>query len=577
MKSLQYSEILKQNQELAKTLNSNEYKVGVLSNITVNPVKEILEFSLRREGLNANVVMGNFDSIVQDSESFKGFQAIVIFWETCNLASDFYAGADLMSSYDFECLQKKLELEIGLVLKNLKDVPLVLLNRFSSALFNKSPLNKDLVDMLCAHLNDFIETKVTSNQIVVNHDLIISQIGFLKAFDLRQFKSSGLIFSIEFFKNYVDAIKPAFCASTGRVKKILVLDCDNTLWGGVVGEDGIDGIELGNVSARGKIFSDVQKIIVALQKQGVLLALCSKNNSKEIDNVISSHPDMLITEDMLVCKKVNWVDKATNIRQISLDLNIGLDSFVFVDDSYFEIGLIKRELPQVKCIQVPEVLSDYPGIIKALKAEFFSFTRTVEDEKKTAMYLEEKKRKDASLEFTNIDDYLASLGLQVSLFWNDNILIPRASQMTQKTNQFNLTTKRYTESEISRMVMEGKFSIAMLSVADNFGDYGVTGMAIIDISDPQKVEASVDTFLMSCRVIGRNIELIFFDELVAHLSKLGFMRLCATYIPTSKNSQVSQFYDSLGFDLRSDNHGLKTYTIDLSAYKSKSPVYIRKI
>lgn len=287
----------------------------------------------------------------------------------------------------------------------------------------------------------------------------------------------------------------------------MVLDCDNTLWGGIIGEDGYNGIELSDSTMRGKAFREVQTIVKGLLRDGVLLALCSKNNSSDVDQVLNDHPYMILRNGDLVAQKINLQDKVTNLKELASELNLCLDSFVFVDDSSFEVGLIQKELPQVMCIQVPQKFSEYSSVIRKLRREFFSLARTAEDERKTIMYQQEHLRKEQSSEINSIDEYLTSLGLKIEVTWDPHITVSGAAQLTQKTNQFNLTTKRYTEADIHRMLSDSSYRIAPFSVEDRYGDYGVTGMTIIQRDKVVPNQCVIDSLLMSCRVIGRNIEL----------------------------------------------------------------------
>ena len=215
--------------------------------------------------------------------------------------------------------------------------------------------------------------------------------------------------------------------------------------------------------------------------------------------------------------------------------------------------------------------------MRELRQEFFTLSKTGEDSKKTKMYLEEVSRKEKASEYTNIEDYLRSLSLRVSVIWNENISISRVSQMTQKTNQFNLTTRRYTEADISRMLGNEDWELATFSVVDAYGDYGITGLSIIAVDNCNRSEATIDTFLMSCRVIGRNIEASFFDEIVKILLRRGISVLRAEYVATNKNIQVEHFYDNLGFSLVSSNEKTKSYSINLHEYRPRALEYIEII
>lgn len=573
MNLLKYSEILARNRELGRTAVGKPYRIALLSNIVVNQLGEILEFVLRGRGINAEVVYGDYDNIVQDSIRFKDVDAAVVFWEAANLVDGLHASAEDMEANELAALVERVEREMELALGNLRDVPLVLFNRFSALLFARDDLRNGALQRLCDRLNATLDRIVSPHQIAVNMDRVLAQVGLSAAADFRQFQSAKALYTIELFKSYAEHVAPAFFAVTGRIRKVLVLDCDNTLWDGILGEDGDSQIQMNNATRSGRIFREVQQILKGFRKQGVLLALCSKNNSGDVDRILTDHPDMLLRNDDWVAKKINWQDKATNLRQMSAELNLGLDSFVFVDDSSFELGLVQDELPQVACVKVPETLSDYPAVMRRLAREFFVLSRTSEDLRKTEMYRQEQMRGETKARFATLDDYLRSLGLLVRVAWNDAISVARAAQLTQKTNQFNLTTRRYTEADLARMLAEGNFAIATFAVSDRYGDYGITGLAIVQIEAEGGV-ASIDTLLISCRVIGRNVECAFFDYLVGKLRAMGVAKLQAEYLRTPKNDQVSGFYDSLGFHTIVAEAGLWKYDLTLADYQQSEIDYI---
>jgi len=572
--SMKFTEILKRNRELSLKPAGNEYAIGLISNITISQLKEVLELTLREGGINADVVVGDYDAIVQDSSRFSESHAVLVFWEAVNLVEDLHGKAYLMPSEDLDALAERVVSEMDFVLRNLKSTPLVLINRFSSALFYADPLREGPLSNLCKRLNEALESKVASNQIIVDLDAVLAKVSLGASVDFRQFQSSKALYSFEFFKAYAEAVKPAFMAVTGRAKKVLALDCDNTLWGGIVGEDTYSDIQMSDATLKGNVFREVQTILRGLRKEGVLLALCSKNNPSDVDKVLSEHPDMVLKEDDLVAKRVNWQDKATNLRELATELNLGLDSFVFLDDSAFEVGLIQKELPQVKCVQVPQNLSEYPALMRELRREFLTLSKTAEDQRKTEMYRQDQRRKDQASQFKSIDEYLASLGLKLTIFWGTQIPVSRAAQMTQKTNQFNLTTRRYTEADIQRMLIDPAYTLGVFSVADRYGDYGVTGMIIIRQDKDSPGSAVIDSFLMSCRVIGRNVEYAFFDEVVHTLRAGGINNLRGEYLATDKNNQVERFYDKFGFELTFDTDKGREYKICLQNYK---PQYIQYI
>ena len=357
-------------------------------------------------------------------------------------------------------------------------------------------------------------------------------------------------------------------------RKVLVLDCDNTLWGGVLGEDTTAGLQMNTDTARGRCFHDAQAIIQGLAKQGVLLALCTKNNPADVAEAFR-HSDMVLRESDFVAMKVNWRDKADNLQALAAELNLGLDSFVFLDDSAFEVGLIGTRLPMVKCVQVPANISEYPGLLRELGREFFVLSTTPEDQRRTAMYQVEGRRREAAATFASTEEYLASLELEVALQWGGSVNVPRAAQLTQKTNQFNVTTRRYTEADVQRMAGDPQYLLATASVRDRYGDAGVTGLVICRQSAATPSVWIVDTLLLSCRVIGRKIECALFDQVVQRLSDLRCGVIEAEYIATPKNGQVSDLFARFGMTATPGAEGHTHYRIAIAEYRPANVDYVR--
>lgn len=320
-------------------------------------------------------------------------------------------------------------------------------------------------------------------------------------------------------------------------KKCLVLDLDNTLWGGVVGEDGIEGILLSG-SYPGKAFHLWQEGLKMLQKSGVMFAICSKNNQSDVEEVWAKRDDMLLQKEDFVAMRINWQDKATNIRELAKELNIGLDAMVFVDDNPTERELIRQQLPMVVVPDFPDQPYDLLNLYRDLVYHYFgTYKLTNEDKQKTAQYIANRQRTQAQNSFSNMADYLRSLEMKLHIAQVSDVTLPRVAQLTQKTNQFNLTTHRYTEDDIKQLLADGA-KIWTLSVKDKFGDYGLTGVLIIR-------DEKIDTLLMSCRILGKGIEKAFVLSVLKQYSK----NVHAEYIPTVKNSQVADFYDKLGFEM----------------------------
>lgn len=331
----------------------------------------------------------------------------------------------------------------------------------------------------------------------------------------------------------------------GARKKCIVLDLDNTLWGGVLGEDGIEGIKTGG-DYPGNAFQYFQEALISLSRTGIILTICSKNNETDVLEAWEKNPFIKLKKEHISAWRINWNNKADNIRELAKELNIGLDSMVFIDDNPSERELVKQELPMVAVPDFPKKPYGLMEFFNNIVQEYFRTPSiTKEDLDKTGQYKANAERAASLSKFANIDDFIRSLDIKIQISEADQFTIPRASQMTQKTNQFNLTTKRYTEADIKEYIERGD-KIFCASVSDKFGDNGITALAIITIDG---YKASIDSFLMSCRILGKGIERAFLSAILNSLYKKGIREVSAQYIPTSKNGQVADFYDKNGFKL----------------------------
>lgn len=338
-------------------------------------------------------------------------------------------------------------------------------------------------------------------------------------------------------------------------KKCLVLDLDNTLWGGVLGEDGIEGIKIGG-DYPGKAFLYWQEALLELSRNGVILTVCSKNNEQDVFDAWEKNPFMLLRKDNFVAYRINWVDKATNIKELAKELNIGLDSFVFVDDNPTERELIRQMLPMVNVPDFPAQPYELMPFFKQLVEDYFKvYSVTEEDKNKTEQYKQNAARVQAQASFTDFDSFLESLNLQLFIESANEFNIQRIAQMTQKTNQFNLTTHRYTDADVRGFIEKG-WKIWCISVADKFGDNGISGAIMIT------PEGAIDTFLLSCRILGKGIEMAFVKTICSLLAGEGLEIMTASYIPTAKNAQVKDFWEKAGFVcIKEDEDGSKSYSL----------------
>jgi len=325
--------------------------------------------------------------------------------------------------------------------------------------------------------------------------------------------------------------------------KCLVLDLDNTLWGGVIGDDGPGGIQLGD-DFPGNVFKHFQRAALALMDRGILLAVCSKNNPDIVEQTLRTHPEMVLRWDDFACVKANWRSKSENMREIAKELNIGIDALVLFDDNPVERAEVRAALPQVGIVEVP---TDPLGYVTALRdCGFFDQpTLQAEDRERAAMYRSERERRVLADSATTPEEFLRSLEMEAEVGLVDAQTLGRVTQLINKTNQFNLTTRRYTEADVSAMSSSKDHVVAWLRLRDRFGDQGLIAVGIVRRAG---AVAEIDTFLMSCRVMNRQVEHAFMAYLAEHARALGCERMTGSYIPTKKNGMVAEFYPDLGFE-----------------------------
>jgi FkbH-like protein len=573
MENLKYSEILKLNVSFAKDLdNLPSYKIKILSNITCNQLKDVLTFNLLSSKINTDIKLGNYDNIIQDSYTCNDEHLVIIHYDLLNIIDKDFYFIEGLTKEQLNTLYNSITSDIDLVLSNLKLVPAIVFDTFTSASIHTNAVLSTKTDLLVKKLNEFLFQRNDTNLQVLDINVPLSKVGISNAFDFRMFYLSKNLYTISFWKEYTYALSTLIYRINGKLKKAIIFDCDDTLWKGIIGEDGITGIDISAHSKIGQIFNKIQQIAKWLSSQGIIIGICSKNNPADVEIVFKEHADMRLTKDDIVISKVNWSDKASNLREISKELNIGLDSIIFIDDSPFEVNLIREQLPDIFTMQVPTSLQEYPNQLLRLVERYFYLSGNSSDIDKTRQYKSQNQRTEEKGKHNSLEEYLASLEMEITIQENNQAHIERITQLTQKTNQFNLTTQRYTENQIDLLMNKVNNYIFSVFVKDKFGESGLTALCII--SSKNEV-ATLDTFLISCRIMGRNIELAFLDYIIYALNQKGLREIEAFYIPTLKNEHVSNFYNKSGFHIIKNDKELKHYKVKVSDYKNHNIGYIK--
>lgn len=404
-----------------------------------------------------------------------------------------------------------------------------------------------LVRQLNDRLADLCRTRPGAYLVAI--DPALADIGRRHAYDARTWAHARLPYSIEGLDALSALLLRFISAAKTPRRKCVVLDCDDTLWGGILGEDGPEGIALGP-DHPGSAFVAFQDALLNLRDRGVLLALCTKNNEADVLEVLDRHPFQVIRREHLAAVRINWQDKVANLAELADELNIGLDSMIFIDDSSFECDLLRKQLPEVQVVQTP---TDRLRLARLVTDELRSLDAlgwSQEDSRRGGMYQAQAARERAREAFGSVDDYLRSLEMRLDLAWTGRPQIARVSQLTRKTNQFNLTARRHTEQAIEAFVSDGDTYVLHAHLADRFGEHGLT---VVLLLVREHAALRVDTFLMSCRIIGRRVE----DAVMAWVlrfaaSLAGVDEVVGEYIPTQKNHQTKDFYLRLGFEATVD-------------------------
>ena len=367
----------------------------------------------------------------------------------------------------------------------------------------------------------------------------------------------------EVAKQTIDVIK----AMKGKMKNCVILDLDNTLWGGVIGDDGLENIQIGELGL-GHAFSEFQMWLKELQKRGIILAVCSKNEEVVAKEPFLHHPEMVLHMEDIAMFVANWEDKASNIKKIQDTLNIGMDSIVFLDDNPFERNLVKSMIPDITVPNLPEDPSQYLNYVKSLNLfETAAYSET--DKNRTKQYQEEMGRVNLQKQFSSYSEYLERLEMTAEAKPFDKFHFSRIAQLTQRSNQFNLRTIRYTEQEIEQLAKEKEYLTLYFTLKDKFGDYGLISVVIMD-KQPENT-LFISEWVMSCRVLKRSMEEFILDEIIRTAEEHGFDKVTGEYIRTPKNNMVSELYKKMGFQEVSKDR----YKVNIAEYR-KHKTYIQK-
>lgn len=549
------------------------FRLGVLSNATFDLVVEQLPAAAARHGVDLEAVTGEYDQVVQETADPQS-RINTARLDACLLAVDHrwlrldrpnLDGSDGVAPAlaQLKSASAAIAQNAGcpVIFQTIPVPPLALFGSYERRVAGS-------VRSQIAQANKGIAALATeTGSYLLDTAALAERIGTDAWFDPVQWLAYKLPFSADCIPAYADTLGRLLGAIRGKARKCLVLDLDNTIWGGVIGDDGMDGIAIGQGSATGEAFLAVQQLALELRSRGILLAASSKNNDDVARGPFRDHPDMLLHESDIAVFQANWIDKPSNLEAIARSLNIGLDALVLLDDNPAERAHVRAALPAVAVPELPEDPALFPWYL-ASAGYFESVSFSAEDRSRADSYASDARRADVLARSHDTGDYLSSLAMKIAFAPFDSLGRQRIAQLINKSNQFNLTTRRYTEAEIAALEADPSVFTLQVRLADRFGDLGMIGVVVCRRIAHESMPAwDIDTWLMSCRVLGRRIEEAMLARIAATAREAGVAALVGRYIPTAKNSMVADHYLKLGFTLVEQSaDGVRTFVLTLSGY-----------
>jgi FkbH-like protein len=565
-----YKKTLALQNEHVNLLPLTEMKIGIISNATTKLAAPALVGTALRFGISLEVIEAEFNQIAQ--ETFSSDSAFTSQNLNVVLVAIDYRGLpllpcpgnkDLAEKNVKDCLAyvksivNSLRTKTGaqIILQNIASPVEALSGSFEGRL-------KGSLTWLILHLNSELDTLTADDIFILDIAGLAANLGLTNWHDPTLWNIAKLSFSQRYLPIYADYVCRILAARLGKSRRCLILDLDNTLWGGVIGDDGLEGILIGNGNPTAEAHLDIQRTALKLRERGVVLAVSSKNEDATARQPFKEHPDMLLREEHIAAFQANWSDKASNIKVIAEMLSLSLESMVFLDDNPAERMQVRRELPEVAVPELPKDPSLYGQTLIAA-GYFEAITFSEEDSKRAAFYQDNAKRAKILSQSSDMDGYLKSLDMEISFTPFDVTGRDRIAQLISKSNQFNLTTKRYNKLDVKELESNKSFYTRQIRLKDTFGD---NGMISVIVCKKYKSAWEIDTWLMSCRVLGRQVELAALQDIVTNAKTSGATKLIGIYSPTARNIIVKDHYKKLGFTKIPSVSEIETWELDITNY-----------
>lgn len=562
------------------------YKLAILRSFTVEPIIPLLRAAAFISGFDLTVHLGDFNAyaqeILDENSSLYRFQpdAAILAVQTRDIAPELWASfADLEPDSVSPVVQRvvsefrnwanvfRKHSQSHLVIHNLEQPA------FSSAgiLDSQSDAGQRVAISL---LNRTLSAAVREvrGAYILDYESLLARHGSLAWHDEAKWLTVRLPISAAHLSYMAEEWLRFLHPLSGKLAKALVLDLDNTLWGGIVGEDGINGIKVG-MEYPGAAFQALQRVILDLYHRGILLAICSKNNPDDAMAVLEKHPGMLLRPQHFAAMRINWADKPQNLREIARELNIGIDSLALLDDNPVERRHVRLAIPEMTVIELPPDPMGYARTLRQCPV-FERLTLSAEDRERPKYYVAEKQRMEFEQSSGSREDFLRGLRQQAEVACVSAATLPRVAQLTQKTNQFNLTTRRYSEQQISELASRPDWEVLSIRVKDRFADNGLIGVAI---THDNGIACEIDTFLLSCRVIGRSVETALLAFLAERARSRGKRELAGWFLPTKKNAPAKDFYSAHGFRVAEESDRGSFWKLDLAGKSIQNPDWVQII
>ena len=571
-------------EKLRGTLSLASYRLAVLRSFTLEPAIPLLRAEAFLHGIDLTVHVGDFNAYAQEildpESSLYRFvpDAVVVAVRTADLAPDLWQAYSDLSPEGASAAVERVCNSFGQWIRVFRERSSAALIIHSLELPGRPAMGlldaqeKNGQSVAVHKINQELRQIATEHRGVylLDYDGLVARHGRLRWHDERKWLTARMPIAADHLTYMAREWLRFLIPLSGKTVKVLVADLDNTMWGGVIGEDGMTGIKLGP-EYPGAAYQNLQRTMLDLARRGILLAICSKNNPEDAMEALENHPGMLLRPKDFSAMRINWNEKAQNLREIASELNVGVDALAFLDDNPVEREQVRSAIPEVVVIDLPEDPLTYVATVRDCPV-FERLVLSSEDLQRTCLYAAQRQRSQAEHSFQTKEDFFRYLDQEAEVVPVSAATIARVAQLTQKTNQFNLTTRRHTEQQIADIANRQECQVLSIKVRDRFGDHGLVGVAITHDAGET---CEIDVFLLSCRVIGRSVETALLSHLAQGAASRGRVRLSGRFLPTKKNAPARDFYAQHGFQLVEENGEGSVWTLDLEHHTIATPEWIR--